>query len=109
VSQSQAQIPSSRPRNPLILKGFYAGSRTPETDQLDALLGNEPVVTGDLIMAQLLQSFSGVRDLNRGMKLPTSLLILELFGADIAIQAANVGKAVRSPMCSMNGSKSLSL
>jgi predicted nucleic acid-binding protein len=67
---------------------YFRGNQTPETDRLDTLLGNEPVATGDLILAEVLQGFGNVRDLNRGMKLLTSLPIFELVGADIAIQAA---------------------
>jgi predicted nucleic acid-binding protein len=75
---------------------YFHGNQTPESDRLDTLLGNEPVATGDLIMAEVLQGFGSVRDFNRGMKLLTSLPILELAGADIAIQAAKNFRTLRS-------------
>jgi predicted nucleic acid-binding protein len=75
---------------------YFRGNQTPETDRLDTLLGNEPVATGDFILAEVLQGFGSVRDLNRGMKLLTSLPILELVGADIAIRAAKNFRTLRS-------------
>ena len=75
---------------------YFRGSQTPETDRLDTLLGNEPVATGDLILAEVLQGFSSVQDFNRGKELLTSLPILELVGADIAIQAAKNFRTLRS-------------
>lgn len=75
---------------------YFRGSQTPETDRLDTLLGNEPVATGDLIMAEVLQGFGSARDLKQGMKLLTSLAILELVGADTAIQAARNFRTLRS-------------
>ena len=74
---------------------YFRGTITPETDRLDALLGVEPVATGDLVLAEVLQGFSE-QDFNQGNKLLTSLPIIELVGGDIAIQAANNFRTLRS-------------
>ncbi len=75
---------------------YFRGIQTPETDQLDALLGSEPVETGDLVLAEVLQGFGSVQDFNRGKKLLTSLPIIDLIGGDIAIQAAKNFRTLRS-------------
>jgi predicted nucleic acid-binding protein len=74
---------------------YFRGTNTPETDRLDALLGVEPVATGDLVLAEVLQGFSSEQDFNQGNKLLTSLPIIGLVGAEIAIQAARNYRTLR--------------
>jgi predicted nucleic acid-binding protein len=75
---------------------YFRGIQSSQTDQLHALLGNEPIATGDLVLAEVLQGFGSVQDFNQGKKLLTSLPIIELVGQDIAIQAANNFRTLRS-------------
>jgi predicted nucleic acid-binding protein len=75
---------------------YFRGIQSSQTDQLHALLGNEPIATGDLVLAEVLQGFGSVQDFNQGKKLLTSLPIIELVGRDIAIQAANNFRTLRS-------------
>ena len=75
---------------------YFRGVQSSETDRLHALLGNEPIATGDLVLAEVLQGFASARDFNQGKKLLTSLQIIELVGGDIAIQAANNFRTLRS-------------
>lgn len=63
---------------------------------LDALLGSEPVLTGDLVLVEVLQGFASDRDFNQARKLLTSLQIVNLSGQDIAIQAAKNFRKLRS-------------
>ena len=67
---------------------FFRGTRTPETDRLDALFGSEPVAAGDLILTEVLQGFANERDFNQARKLFATLPIIPLGGTDVAIQAA---------------------
>ena len=62
---------------------------------LDSLLGSEPVATGDLILAEVLQGFRNDRDFNQARKLLTSLIVFDLGGKEIAIQAARNFRALR--------------
>ena len=55
-----------------------------------------PIATGELVLAEVLQGFGSPQDFNQGKKLLRSLPIIELVGADIAIQAANNFRALRS-------------
>ena len=75
---------------------YFRGIQSPQTDRLYALLGNEPIATGDLVLAEVLQGFGTPQDFNQGKKLLTSLPIIELVGADIAIQAANNFRTLRT-------------
>lgn len=67
---------------------YFRGTPTPETEKLDAVLGSEPVATGDLILTEVLQGFASDRDFNQARKLLTSLVLIELAGVETAVQAA---------------------
>ena len=75
---------------------YFRGTATPEAERLDALLGSEPLITGDLVLIEVLQGFDRDRDFNQAKKLLTSLMVVDLAGQDIAIQAANNFRALRA-------------
>jgi len=75
---------------------YFRGTQTPATDRLDALLGVEPVATGDLVLAEVLQGFGSDQEFNQGKKLLASLPVIELVGGDIAIQAAKNFRTLRA-------------
>jgi predicted nucleic acid-binding protein len=75
---------------------YFRGIATPQADKLDALLGSEPIATGDLILTEVLQGFTRDRDFNQARKLMTSLVIVDLAGQHIAIQAAKNFRVLRS-------------
>ena len=75
---------------------YFRGIQCPQTDRLHALLGSEPIATGDLVLTEVLQGFGSAQDFNQGKKLLTSLPIIELVGGDIAIRAANNFRTLRS-------------
>jgi len=75
---------------------YFRGIKSSQTDRLHALLGNEPIATGDLVLAEVLHGFGSAQDFNQAKKLLTSLPIIELVGGDIAIQAANNFRTLRS-------------
>ena len=75
---------------------FFRGTVTPETERLDALLGSELLVVGDLILAEVLQGFSSERDFNQARKLLTALDVVMLGGPEIAIQAARNFRTLRA-------------
>jgi predicted nucleic acid-binding protein len=74
---------------------YFRGIQSSQTDRLHALLGNEPIATGDLVLTEVLQGFGSAQDFNQGKKLLTLLPIIELVGGDIAIQAANNFRTLR--------------
>ena len=75
---------------------YFRGTPTPQMDRLDALLGTEPVITGDLILTEVLQGFASERDFNMVRRLLTSLDMVNLAGRDIAIQATRNFRALRA-------------
>lgn len=75
---------------------FFRGTVTPETERLDALLGRELLLVGDLILAEVLQGFSSERDFNQARKLLTALDVVTLGGLEMAIQAARNFRALRA-------------
>ena len=74
---------------------YFRGTATPHTERLDSLLGSEPLAIGDLILTEVLQGFASDRDFNQVKKLLTSLVVIELGGLEIAIQAAKNYRKLR--------------
>ena len=74
---------------------YFRGTATPRTERLDSLLGSEPLAIGDLVLTEVLQGFSSDRDFNQAKKLLTSLVVIELGGLEIAIQAAKNYRKLR--------------
>jgi len=74
---------------------YFRGTQTPQTEKLDGLLSSELVAVGDLILTEVLQGFGSERDFNEARRLLTSLLIVELGGQDVAIQAARNFRILR--------------
>jgi predicted nucleic acid-binding protein len=75
---------------------YFRGTPTLQANKLDALLGSEPLVVGDLILAEVLQGFGNDKDFNRARSLLSQLDVVELCGRDLAIQAARNHRRLRS-------------
>jgi hypothetical protein len=74
---------------------YFRGTVTPQTEKLDGLLGQQPLAIGDLILTEILQGFDDERDFDVTRKMLTSLMVVELGGKEIAIQAAKNFRALR--------------
>ena len=75
---------------------YFKGTITPQTEALDRLLGNQPLSIGDLILTEVLQGFDDEKDFNQARRMLTSLIVIELGGQEIAIQAAKNFRTLRS-------------
>jgi predicted nucleic acid-binding protein len=75
---------------------YFKGNITEQTEKLDDLLSSELLAIGDLILAEVLQGFSDERSFNRAREVLVSLVVLELGGQRIAIQAARNFRILRS-------------
>lgn len=75
---------------------YFRGVVTPQTDRLDALLGQEPVAIGDLMLAEVLQGFGKGRDFERALALLGVLDVVEIGGREVAVQAARNYRALRA-------------
>jgi predicted nucleic acid-binding protein len=75
---------------------YFRGVETAEADKLDTFLGVEQIVTGDLILTEVLQGFISEREFNQGRKLLASLPMIPLVGEEIAVQAARNFRKLRT-------------
>ncbi|MEZ5355768.1 MAG: PIN domain nuclease [Bryobacteraceae bacterium] len=75
---------------------FFRGKSTPQTERLEALLGNEPVAIGDLMLTEVLQGFTNQRDFDLAREMLDSLTVVELGGHGISVQAARNYRALRT-------------
>ena len=74
---------------------YFNGHDTPETTQLDSLLGIEPIAIGDIILTEVLQGFRDDKDYETASGLLTSLTIFELLGAKMALKSADNYRQLR--------------
>lgn len=74
----------------------FNGIETRETTILDGILGTEPVLTGDLILAEVLQGFRNARDLRRAREALDTLMFESMVGRGIALASARNYRALRS-------------
>ena len=74
---------------------YFNGQATRETGFLDTLLGVEPVATGDLILAEVLQGFRNDADYETAKGLLTSLTMYELLGVGMALKVVENYRTLR--------------
>lgn len=75
---------------------YFRGTATPQTDRLDALLGNEPLAVGDLILTEVLQGFPTDRGFNDARRLLLTLDVVTLGGLEVAVEAARNYRKLRT-------------
>lgn len=74
---------------------YFNGQINAATDLLYDLLGNEPILIGDLIYAEVLQGFQKDGDYVQAKKLFESLTFGEMLGRDIAFRSVDNYRALR--------------
>jgi len=74
---------------------YFRGTGTPQAELLDSLLGSEPLLIGDLVLAEVLQGFQNDRDFNKAKQLLTSFQTINVVDTTIAIQAARNFRILR--------------
>jgi len=67
---------------------YFNGAPTPEADLLDDLLGRELVVTGDIILTEVLQGFRSDTHYRRANSLLEALEYRDMLGKTVAVSAA---------------------
>ncbi len=75
---------------------YFRRLRTPETDRLDALLGTDEVVIGDLMLTEVLQGFTRDGEFDTALRLMSPVPVIDIGGKDIAIQAAKNFRYLRT-------------
>jgi predicted nucleic acid-binding protein len=67
---------------------FFNGQETPKTQLLNELLGKEVILTGDIILTEVLQGFRHERDLQHAQEILFGLPFQEMLGQKVALQSA---------------------
>lgn len=75
---------------------YFRGTATPEADRLDTLLGEEALIVGDIILAEVLQGFRADSDFDTALALFATLPTVELGGREAAIEAARNFRRLRA-------------
>ncbi len=74
---------------------YFNGLRNWQTDLLDDLLSNVPILIGDLILAEVLQGFRSDDDFEAAKTRLSILLFREIGGYEIALQSAQNYRLLR--------------
>ena len=74
---------------------YFNGTETLATKKLDGLLGVQPVCTGDLILAEVLQGFRQNADYQAAKTLLCSLPIVAMLGTEISIKSPDNFRLLR--------------
>ena len=67
---------------------YFNGTITPQTDFLDAALGEQEIIVGDLILAEVLQGFRQQHEFEQAQTALLSFTIVPIVGQKVAIQSA---------------------
>lgn len=67
---------------------YFNGKINPQTDWLDAALGKEIIIVGDIILAEVLQGFKKDRDFCRAIELLSAFQFVKMLGRELAIKSA---------------------
>ncbi|MDI1231125.1 MAG: PIN domain nuclease [Methylobacter sp.] len=74
---------------------YFNGTETLATQKLDNLLGVQPVCTGDLILAEVLQGFRLDQDYQAALTLLCSLPAHAMLGVDLSLKSAENFRKLR--------------
>ena len=75
--------------------GYFTGKKTSETEKLDALLGEEPIAIGDLILTEVLQGFRTDKDFRKARELLLALNVVNMLDTTIALKSAENFRLLR--------------
>ena len=67
--------------------GYFNGKINPQTNRLDAALGKESIIVGDLILAEVLQGFRRDRDFHKAKEILSYFPFMSMLGKELAIKS----------------------
>ncbi len=82
---------------------FFNGQRTRQADLLDGLLGEEEVLTGDLIYLEVLQGFRREREFERAKHALDALPFAHMLGREVALASTINYRALRRRAITVRG------
>lgn len=74
---------------------YFNGQETPQTEQLDAALGEKPLCLGDIILCEVLQGFRDDKDYKRAKQALLKFPVYEMGGVGIALRSAKNYRLLR--------------
>jgi len=74
---------------------YFNGTANPQTEKLDALLGEEPLAVGDIILTEVLQGFRADRDFNTAKAMLLNLTVFDMLGQRNAVALAENFRVLR--------------
>lgn len=74
---------------------YFRGAATPETGRLDALLGVDEVLVGDLMLTEVLQGFASEADFSAARRALANCEVVSLGGPEICVKAAQHYRSLR--------------
>jgi predicted nucleic acid-binding protein len=74
---------------------YFIGVSTPETDFLDALLGEQMILVGDIILTEVLQGFRSDRDFERAHQSLLKFQTVSMLNPELGVQSAKKYRALR--------------
>ncbi|PJB00308.1 MAG: VapC toxin family PIN domain ribonuclease [Ignavibacteriales bacterium CG_4_9_14_3_um_filter_30_11] len=75
---------------------YFNGINNWHTDELNALLGNELVITGDYILAEVLQGFRNDKDYKSAKEIMQSFPCFNICNEELAIKSADNFRYLRT-------------
>lgn len=75
---------------------YFNGRTTAQVDLLDAIVGREEILLGDLILVEVLQGFRNDRDFRLASRLLAGFEFREMVGRDLALESARNYRLMRS-------------
>jgi predicted nucleic acid-binding protein len=75
---------------------FFNGRPTAESNLLHDLLGREPILIGDLILAEVLQGFRAEEDFREALSILETFDFQEMLGRNVAVASARNYRALRA-------------
>ncbi len=74
---------------------YFNGAVSKKTDWLDEALGIEPIIMGDIILAEVLQGFQNDKDFRTAKKLLLEFPFMDMIGQELAVKSAMNYRALR--------------
>lgn len=71
-----------------VLIDYFNGRKNWQVDKLDAILGNEIIVIGDIVLTEVLQGFRKDSDFKKAVKMLENFPCYSVLGEKLAIQSA---------------------
>jgi predicted nucleic acid-binding protein len=75
---------------------YFSGRRTPRTEYLDELLGRSPIVTADLVLAEVLRGFEDPDELESARAALAKFPTVTIGGVEIALASATHGRILKA-------------